>query len=308
MEKLIITAAITGATTIPSQSSHLPITPKEIADEAVRAADEGAAVVHIHAREPSTGKPSSELKIFKEILGDIKSRSDVVVCITTGGGVGMSIEERVSVLPAFKPEMASFNSGSMNFGLFAAADRISQYSYEWEQPFIENTRDFVFKNTFADMEHICKTMYDHGTKPELEIYDVGQLYNARYLLKTGVLKAPVHMQFVMGVLGGIGTNIEDLLHLKRTADSLFGDQYTWSVIGVGYPAEFHLGSMAIMLGGHMRVGLEDNLRVARGIMAESNGELVAKAARLAAELGREIAAPQEARTILGLKGLEDVKY
>lgn len=306
MEKLIITAAITGSTTMPSQSEYLPIKPREIADETVRAWEEGAAVAHIHARNPVTGQPSSQLELFNEILDRIKQRCSIIVCITTGGGVGMTIEERVEVVPVFKPEMASFNLGSMNFGLFAATENLASFKYDWEQPFLESTRDYVFKNTFADMEHICRTMYANNTRPELEIYDVGHLYNAAYLLKKGILRAPLHMQFILGVLGGIGPTVQDLLHLKNTADRLFKKDYTWSVIGVGYPAEFHLGAVAIILGGHMRVGLEDNLRLNRGVPAKSNGELVAKGVRIALELGREVATPDEARMILGLKGLNEV--
>lgn len=308
VEKVIVTAAITGATTVPSQTEYLPITPEEIAQEAVRACEAGAAVVHIHARNPQDGSPSSDLQVFGDILRKIKSRSDVIVCTTTGGGVGMTIEERISVVPAFKPEMASFSTGSMNFGLFPAADKIDQFKFAWEKNLLENTRDFVFKNTFVDMEYFCRTMYENGTKPELEIYDAGHLSTVRYMLDLGILRPPLHIQFVMGVLGGIGNRWEDLIYLKQTADRLLGDSITWSVIGVGYPAEFYLGTMATIMGGHVRVGLEDNIRVARGKLARSNAELVTKMVKIINELGKEVATPEEARAILGLKGLDEVCF
>lgn len=308
MRKVIITAAITGATTMPSQSDYLPITPEQIAGEAVRACAAGASVVHIHGRDPADGSPSSDLNIFRQIVTSVKSQCDVVICTSTGGGAGMTLEERVSVVPELQPELASFNCGSMNFGIFPVASRIKSFKYQWEKPFLEKTRDFVFKNTFYDMEYACSIMYNYGTKPELEIYDLGQLYNVRYLLSQGVLRKPIHLQFVMGVLGGIGNGPEDLMHMKETSDRLFGSDYTWSVIGVGYPAEFHLGAMAVILGGHVRVGLEDNLRLDYNNMARSNAELVEKAVRIVRELGFDIATPGEARQMLNLKGQGGVNF
>ncbi len=214
----------------------------------------------------------------------------------------MSIEERVDVVTRLKPEMASFNMGSMNFGLFPVARRIKEFKYPWEKGYLESTKDFVFRNTFSDLEYICQTMRENKTKPELEMYDVGQLYNAAYLLKEGRLDTPLHMQYVMGVLGGIGATLKDLMHMKETSDQLYGkDKYTWSVIGVGYPREFHLAAQAIMMGGHVRVGLEDNIFISKGVLTESNAQLVEKVVRIARELDREIASPDKARKILGLK-------
>lgn len=302
MEKLIISAAVTGSTTVPSQTPHLPLTPEQIADEAARAAEAGAAIAHIHARDPKTGAPTSSLEVFEEIISRIKGKSNIIINTTTGGGVGMSIEERVAVVTRFKPEMASFNMGSMNFGLFPVARRIKEFKYPWEKGYLESTKDFVFRNTFFDLEHICQTMRENKTKPELEMYDVGQLYNAAYLLKEGRLDTPLHMQYVMGVLGGIGATLKDLMHMKEISDQLYGkDKYTWSVIGVGYPREFHLAAQAIMMGGHVRVGLEDNIFISKGVLTESNAQLVEKVVRIARELDREIASPDKARKILGLK-------
>jgi len=310
MEKLIVTAAITGSATPPSSTPYLPITPEQIADQAVEASEAGAAVVHIHARDPESGMPSSDLNIFRKILTSIKEKSDVIVCTSTGGGAGMTAEERIAVVPEFKPEMASFNMGSMNFSFpKVVIERLKPVVSDWEKMMLDMSRDFVFKNTFADLEHFCKTMLEHNTKPELEIYDAGHLYNAYSLLREKTLKLPLHMQYVMGVYGGIGSGIEDLLYLKSTADRLFGkDNYTWSVIGIGYPAEFQLGTASTMIGGHVRVGLEDNIFIEKGKLAESNAELVAKMVRIVKELGREIATPNEARKMLGLKGKDKVKF
>ncbi|UCD85941.1 MAG: 3-keto-5-aminohexanoate cleavage protein [Deltaproteobacteria bacterium] len=302
MEKLIVSAAITGSTTVPSQTPHLPITPKQIAVESARAAESGAAVAHIHARDSKTGAPTSSLEIFEEIINRIKDKSNIIINTTTGGGVGMSIEERVAVVARFKPEMASFNMGSINFGLFPVARKIKEFKYPWEKKYLESTKDFVFRNTFFDLEHICQTMKNNKVKPELEMYDVGQLYNAAYLLKEKFLDPPLHMQYVMGVLGGIGATLNDLMYMKETSDRLYGkDKYTWSVIGVGYPREFHLAAQTIMMGGHVRVGLEDNIYISKGVLTESNAQLVEKVVRIARELDREIASPDEARKILGLK-------
>ncbi len=309
MDKLIITAAITGSVHIPTQTPYLPLTPREIADESVRSAEAGAAIVHIHARDPKDGKPCSDLEIFREIVASIKERSDVVICISTGGGAGMSIEERTKTIPFFKPEMASCNMGSMNFGLYPLLEKYKEFKYPWEKPYLEMTRHFIFANTFADLEYICAIARENGTKLEHEMYDVGHLYNTKFLLDRGLLEPPIHIQFVTGVLGGIQSTFDDLLHMKRIADKLFGeDRYTWSVIGAGYPAEFHLGAIAAMLGGHVRVGMEDNFRIRKGEYAKSNAELAEKMVRIAKELDRDIASPDEARAILGLKGKEKVNF
>ena len=309
MEKLILTAAVTGSVHIPTQTPYLPLTPKEIADEAVRSAEAGAAIVHIHARDPKDGKPCSDLEVFREIITSIKERSDVIICISTGGGAGMSIEERTKTIPVFKPEMASCNMGSMNFGLYPLLDRFKEFKFPWEKPYLELTRNFIFANTFADLEYICKIARENGTRLEHEMYDVGHLYNTKFLFDKGLLDRPLHMQFVTGVLGGIQSTFDDLLHMKKTADKLFGeDQHTWSVIGAGYPAEFHLGAIAAMLGGHVRVGMEDNFRIRKGEYAKSNAELVEKMVRIAKDLDRDIASPDEARAILGLKGKGKVNF
>jgi len=306
-DKIIITCAVTGAIHTPSMSPYLPVTPKQIIEEAVKAAEAGAAVVHIHARDPKTGMPTSDVNVFREILSGIKERCDAVICPTTGGGLGMTVEERVRVVPELKPEMATFNMGSMNFSLHHMLRKYKEFKYEWERQYLEMSKDFVFKNTFADLEYVAKTFYENETKPELECYDVGQIYNAAFLLQTGVLKPPLHIQFVHGILGGIGTALEDLMHMKHTADRLFGKNYTWSVIGAGR-YEFRLCTLGLLLGGHVRVGLEDNLYLEKGRLAKSNAELVEKMVRIAREFGREPATPDEARKILGLKGKDKVNF
>jgi uncharacterized protein (DUF849 family) len=310
MEKLIITAAITGAATLPSQTPYLPITPQEIADEAVKAAHAGAASVHIHARDPENGKPTAELGVYRQIITDIKKRSDVIVGITTGGSLTATPEERISVVPEFKPELASFNVGSLSSAtLCGLVRRAKDFKYDWEKPFLEYLQNSVFANTGLDMEYFAKTMMENESMPEHEAYDVGHLTNIAHLVREGLVKTPLWIQFVMGGLGAIPGTPEALLHMKHTADSLFGsDNFRWSVIGVGYPAEFNLATIAIMMGGHVRVGLEDNVYVAKKTKAKSNAELVEKVVRLAKELDREIATPDEARQMLGLKGKDRVNY
>jgi uncharacterized protein (DUF849 family) len=308
MEKLIITAAITGAATIPSLSPYLPITPEQVADSAIEASKAGASIVHIHARRPEDGYPSSDPEHFKAILTRIKEKSDVVVCITTGGSVLMTVEERAATVPIFKPEMCSFNMGSMNFALHTALRSIKEFKYSWEKDYLEMSKDFIFKNTFKDFEHLCAITKANKTKPELEIYDVGHLYNLDYLVKEKMIGFPLHLQFVMGVLGGIRGTPEDLTYLKTKAEVLFGKaNFTWSVIGVG-AAEINLSTMAIHMGGHVRVGLEDNIYIKKGVLAKSNAQLVEKVAQLAELLNREVAKPDDARKILGLKGKDKVNF
>ncbi len=311
MEKLIITAALTGAVTMPTQTPYLPITPQQLADEAVRAAEAGAASVHIHARNPEDGTPTSNLDVYREIVARIKQRSDVIVCITTGGALGATPEQRIAVVPTFKPELASFNMGSINFAIHPIAERYEDkdYKYPWEKGFILGTKDNVFRNTFADIEYFCQTMKQNGTRPECEAYDVGHIYNIAYLVRGKLLVLPIWMQFVTGVLGGIGSSLEDIMYMKSTSDRLFGSQnYKWSAIGVGYPDEFKAAALAIMMGGHVRVGLEDNIYVKKGKLAKSNAELVEKVVRIAREFERDIATPDEARKILNLKGKDKVGY
>jgi uncharacterized protein (DUF849 family) len=243
------------------------------------------------------------------VVSGIKERCDVIVQPTTGGGKGMSLEERAAVLPELQPEMATFNTGSFNFGLFPIAERGDPGAFEeWEVDYLEGTRDYIFRNTFADMEKVCAMFREAGAKPELEAYDVGHLYNIKYLVDKGLLDLPVHVQFVLGVMGANAATIDQFMHMRRTATDLFGDDLTWSAAGVGYPAEYHLATMCLMLGGHIRVGLEDNLRVSRKKRAETNAELVEKAVALAAMFDREPATPDEAREVFGLKGRTAVAF
>lgn len=305
-EKLIVTAALTGSIHIPSQSPYLPITPEQIATEACKAYEAGAAIVHVHARDPETGRPSPDLQLFREILTQIREKCDVIVNTTTGGGRGFTREQRIAVVPEFQAEIASLNAGSMNFCIAPIKDRIKTFKHSWEPEFLEGSKDYVFRNTFADLEYYLGAMKQHATKPELEVYDVGQCYNVAYLVRQGILEAPIWMQFVMGILGGIAASVENLLFLKNTVDRLFSD-YRWSVCAAGRH-EMPLATMAIILGGHVRVGLEDALYLERGVLAKSNAELVAKVVRIAKELGREIASPDEVRSMLGLKGGAQVNF
>jgi uncharacterized protein (DUF849 family) len=311
MEKLIITAAITGNITLPVQTPYLPLTPQQIIDDAVRAANAGAASVHIHGRDPKTARPTTEPAVYREIAAGIKARSNVIVCITTGGTAYMTPEERAQVVPALKPELATFNMGTINFSIHPIADRYKDedYKFPWEKEFAVSTKDFIFRNTFSDIEKLMQMMKENNTKPEFELYDVGHLYNLNFLVKRNIIHFPVWLQFVTGILGGIGANVDEVVHMKQTADRLLGaDNYIWSVIGVGYPAEFNLATLGIMMGGHARVGFEDNIFIEKGVLAKSNAELVEKVVRIARELGREIATPDEARKILGLKGKNKVNY
>jgi len=305
---VILTTALTGNMTMPSQTPYLPITSAQLIEDAVGCWEAGAAVVHIHMRKPETGEPCGDVDLWGKVLGDIKERCDVVVCTSTGGGPGMSVAQRAAVVSAYRPELASFNLGSMNFGMFAAIPSIKEWKYAWEKPYLENTKDFVFKNTFADLDLMCRTMKEYGTKPELEVYDVGHLYSAAYMIRQGWLEFPIHIQFVMGVLGGIGTDIRDLIHLLDTAQRLFEKNFTWSVIGIGYPAEFALGTTAALLGGNVRVGLEDNIKIKKGELAKGNRELALKMAGILKGLDFELASPAQARKYLGLKGLDNVNY
>ncbi len=309
MPKLIITCALTGSAVFPSQTPYLPITPDQIADEAYKAYKAGAAIVHVHVRDPETGMPTADLNVWRETLTKIKEKCDVVICVTTGGGPGMTAEERIAVVPEFEPEMCSFDIESMNFGLFPLVDRIKEWKFLWEKPVMEMSKDFVFKNTFADLEIFAKAMREHNVKPEVEIYGTNGLYNTGFLLRTGQLDIPVHIQYVLGVLGGTYSTPYELVHLQTETHRLLGpDNYTWSVIGIGYPAEFRLGAVAMTMGGHVRVGLEDNIFIRRRVLAKSNAELVEKIRRIAEDLGREIATSDEARQMLNLKGIDKVKF
>jgi uncharacterized protein (DUF849 family) len=303
-DAVVIACAVTGGMTVPGQSEAIPVTPEEIVASAVEAHAAGAAVIHVHVRDPQTGAPSRDVDLFAAVLVDIAARCDAVVQPTTGGGKGMTIAERARILDRFRPETASFNAGSINFGVFGVLDRRPERFQDWEVEFLASTRDYVFRNTFADMELLLERFRAVGARPECEAYDVGHLYNLRHLLDRGLLEPPIHVQFVLGVLGANGASVEQVVHMHRTARDLFGDGFTWSVAGVGYPGEFHVAATSLMLGGHVRVGLEDNLRLSRTRRAASNAELVEKAVALADLLDRRPASADEARALLGLKGRE----
>jgi len=305
--KVIITCAVTGAIHTPSMSPYLPVTPQEIADAAVGAAEAGAAIVHLHARDPETGKPDQRPEAFARFLPLIKQRSDVVVNLTTGGGLGMTVEERVAPAARFKPEVASLNMGSMNFGIFPMLGRFKEFKYDWERPYLENSRDHVFKNTFKDIEYILKTCAGNGTRFEFECYDTSHLYNLAHFLDRKLVEPPLFVQTVFGILGGIGTHPEDVLHMKRTADRLFGDAYRWSVLGAGR-AQMPIAAMAAAMGGNVRVGLEDSLWIGPGRLATSNAEQVRNVRQIIEGLGLEVASPAEARKILALKGGDAVAF
>ncbi|MDR9380577.1 MAG: 3-keto-5-aminohexanoate cleavage protein [Natronomonas sp.] len=302
LDKTIISCAVTGAIHTPTMSPHLPITAEEIAGEAIAAAEAGASIVHIHVRDEETGEPVTDLDLFQQVAETIQAECDAIIQPTTGGGPGMPVEERISVVPELEPEMASCNMGSINFGLYQLLPRFDEFEYEWERGHLASSRDYVFRNTFEDLEHILPTFDAHGTLPELEVYDVGHLYNAKHMNDRGLLPTPLHIQFVMGIHGGIGATSKNLNHLIDVAEELFGDDFSFSVIGAGRH-EFPLGTQAVSMGGNVRVGLEDNLFIERGQLAESNAELVEKMVRLTHEVaGREVATPAETREFLGVKG------
>lgn len=306
-DKVIITCALTGGMTVPAQSKAIPITVDEIVREGVRAAEAGASVLHVHVREEETGRPVADLELFDRVLTELKRNTDAVLQPTTGGGRGMTVEERGSVLK-FRPEMATFNAGSFNFGLFPVANRDLPFQ-AWERDYLEGTRDYIFKNTFADMAYMAKLMKESDTRPEIEVYDVGQLFNLQQLVKDGLFEPPFNLQFVLGVLGANAAEPDQLVHMLRTAQRLFGeDGFTWSAAGVGYPGEFNMAALSLMLGGNVRVGLEDNLRVRRRESASSNVDLVEKVVSLAALFDRAPATPDEARQRLGLKGADAVTF
>jgi uncharacterized protein (DUF849 family) len=305
--KVIITCAVTGAIHTPSMSPHLPVTPEEIADAAIGAAEAGAAIVHLHARNPADGRPDQSPEAFRPFLQVIKQRSDCVVNITTGGAPTMAIEERVRPAATFKPEVASLNMGSMNFGLFPMLVRQKEFKYDWERPYLENSRERIFKNTFADIEYILSTCAENGTRFEIECYDIGHLYTLNHFAERGLVKPPFFVQSVFGILGGIGTHPEDVAQMKRTADRLFGDQYQWSVLGAGR-SQMAIAAMALAMGGNVRVGLEDSLWIGKGQLARTNAEQVRKVRQIIEGLGLEPATPDEARSILALKGGDKVDF
>ena len=305
--KVIITCAVTGAIHTPSMSPHLPVTAEQIADAAIGAAEAGAAIVHLHARNPVDGRPDQSPAAFLPFLKVIKQRSDCVINITTGGAPGMGIEERLKPCATFKPEVASLNMGSMNFGLYPMLERFKSFKHEWERVALEGSRDRVFKNTFADIEHILTSCAENGTRFEIECYDIGHLYTLAHFVGCGLVKAPFFVQSVFGLLGGIGAHPEDVMHMKRTADRLFGADYRWSVLGAGRN-QMNVAAQAAAMGANVRVGLEDSLWDGPGQLAASNAAQVTRVRKIIEGLGLEIATPEEARGILQLKGGDRVAF
>ncbi len=305
--KVIITCAITGSIHTPTMSPYLPITPEEIADGAIGAAEAGAAIVHLHAREPADGRPIQDPKAFMRFLPRIKAASNVVINLTTGGAPTMTPEERLQPALQLKPEIASLNMGSMNFGLYEMLGRYKEFKYDWEQPYLAGSDERIFKNTFKDIAYILESCSNNGTRFEIECYDIGHLYTAAHFLDRGLVKPPLFIQSVFGLRGGIGPHPEDVLHMKRTADRLFGDAYLWSVLGAGSNQMFIAAQSAVM-GGNVRVGLEDSLWLGRGTLAKTNADQVSKIRRILEELGLQVATPDEARTMLKLKGGNNVAF
>jgi uncharacterized protein (DUF849 family) len=305
--KIIITCAVTGAIHTPSMSPHLPVTPDQIADAAIGAAEAGAAIVHLHARDPQTGRPRQDPDLFRQFLPKIKAASDVVINITTGGAPTMAVEERLQPALQLKPELASLNMGSMNFGLYEMLQRFKEFKHDWERAYLAGTDDLVFKNTFRDIAHILQSCRTNNTRFEIECYDIGHLYTAAHFLQRGLLTAPIYIQSVYGIRGGIGVHPEDVMHMKRTADRLFSDQYYWSVLGAGR-SQMPIALQSVLLGGNVRVGLEDSLWIAKGEFAESSAVQVTKIRRIIEELGLEIATPDDARRMLNLKGRNSVGF
>ena len=305
--KIIITCAVTGAIHTPSMSPWLPVTADEIAAAAIGAAEAGAAIVHLHARDPKTGRPDQSPEAFAPFLPRIKQACDAVINLTTGGGPGMLVAERVRPAQVFKPEVASLNMGSMNFGLFPMLNRFKDFKHDWEAPALEASRDIVFRNSFKDIEFVLKTLTETGARFEFECYDTAHLYNLAHFLERGLVKPPLFVQTVFGILGGIGGHPEDVMHMKRTADRLFGSAYRWSVLGAGRN-QMAIAAQAAAMGGNVRVGLEDSLWIGPGELAKSNADQVRRVRQIIEGLGHEIATPDEARAILELKGGDRVGF
>ena len=305
--KVIITCAVTGSIHTPSMSPHLPVTPQEITDAALGAADAGAAIVHLHARNPHDGRPEQTSEAFLRFLPQIRKASDVVINLTTGGAPTMSVDERMKPAVELAPEVASLNLGSMNFGLYEMLGRYKEFKYEWERPYLEGSEDRVFRNTFRDIAQVLTACRRNRTRFELECYDIGHLYTAEHFMQRGLLDPPLFVQSVFGLRGGIGTHPEDVTHMHRTAERLFGDRYLWSVLGAG-SSQMRIAVQSAVLGGHVRVGLEDSLWIGRGQLASSNAQQVAKVRRILEELGLEVATPAEAREMLQLKGRDEVGF
>ncbi|MEC7147640.1 MAG: 3-keto-5-aminohexanoate cleavage protein [Pseudomonadota bacterium] len=306
--KVIITCAVTGSIHTPTMSPHLPITPDEIADASIGAWEAGASIIHLHARNPEDGSPTPDPDVFMEFLPRVKQATDAVVNISTGGGHGMTVQQRLEAAVKASPEMTSLNMGSMNFGLFPILDKMSDFQHDWEPKYLENSRDFIFRNTFKDIEYILKELGEgHGTRFEFECYDIGHLYTLAHFLDRGLVKPPLFVQSIFGILGGIGADEENLMHARRIANKLFGSDYQWSVLAAGRH-QMNFVTMAAMLGGNVRVGLEDSLYIGKGKLAESNKDQVAKIRRIIEDLSLEVASPKEAREMLGLKGGDLVQF
>jgi uncharacterized protein (DUF849 family) len=306
--KVIISCAVTGSIHTPTMSDALPVTPDQIAQQAIGAAEAGAAILHLHARDPKDGRPSGDPKVFMQFLPRIKQSCDAVVNITTGGAVTMTVEERIAAATTFSPEMCSLNMGSMNFALYPMMARYKTWKYDWEESYLSRSNGYIFPNTFADIEKIYRLLGEgHGVKFEHECYDTGHLYNLAHCIDRGWFKPPVFLQLIFGILGGIGADLDNLIFMKRTADRLFGGDYLWSVLAGGRH-QMNFCTQAAMMGGNVRVGLEDSLYIGPGKLAASNAEQVAKIRRIVEELGFQVATPKEARETLGLKGADRVKF
>jgi len=301
--EVIITCAVTGAIHTPSMSPHLPVTADEISAAAIGASEAGASIVHLHARDPVTGQPDQSVTAFEPILARIREASDCIINLTTGGAPTMTLEQRLQPAAHFKPEVASLNMGSMNFGLYPMLTRYKEFSHNWERPYLEGSDDRVFKNTFKDIEHILTTCAENDTRFEIECYDIGHLYTLAHFADRGLVKPPFFVQSVFGILGGIGAHAEDVLHMKRTADRLFADDYQWSVLGAGR-SQMTVAAMSVSMGGHARVGLEDNLWIGPGELARTNADQVTKIREIIENFGMTVATPAEAREILQLKGAD----
>ena len=304
--KAIVTAAITGGVHTPAMSPHLPITPQQIVDESVRACEAGAAICHIHVRNPETGRPSPDVTLIEEVMAKIKNRCRAIVCISTGGGIGMTVEQRVRPVRIFKPELATLNAGSINFATFHKLDKYNEYKFDWERAYLEMTEDFIFRNTFKSIRQFLQVFDEQGTKPELEAYDAGMINNIAFMMSRGHVRKPLFLQFVLGILGGISSSPENLIFLIDYARRLIGE-FEFSVCAAGRQ-QFPMCTQSLLMGGNVRVGLEDNLYIAKGVLAKSNAEQVEKVVRIARELGIEPATPDEARRILNLKGMENVNF
>jgi len=305
--KVIISCAVTGAIHTPSMSPHLPITPEEIITDSLAAAEAGAAILHLHARNSEDGRPDQTPEGFSQFLARIKQSSDAVINITTGGSPYMTVAERVAPAAYHKPELASLNMGSMNFGLYPMLNRYKTFKFDWEREHLEGSKDLVFRNSFKDIEYVLATCYGNGTRFEFECYDISHLYNLAHFADRGLVKAPFFVQSVFGLLGGIGAHHEDVMHMKRTADRLFGNDFRWSVLGAG-ANQFRVAAQAATLGGNVRVGLEDSLWAGRGELATSNAVQVRKVRNIIENLGLEVATPEEAREMLQLKGGDQVAF